>query len=74
MQVVFTEVRWEGDRELGRIRFSRGQMEIDPAVKNFADTLLRGVNREAQQEVRAALEQAPYRFDGAYVRAKFLES
>jgi len=45
----------------------------DTDMTRVVATLLRGVDRQDKAAVLAAMEMAPYRFNGAYVRAGFSE-
>jgi hypothetical protein len=72
MMVVFYRTLPSGSTRDGRIVLDAGRLAVEGA-EHEAEVLFEGVDRADLAAVEAAMRDAPRRFDGAYLRAEFVE-
>lgn len=72
MKVTFYLTTTKGPKKLGDVTFKAGKLTVGGGVRRDADILFEGVDRSDANAVATAMQRAPIRFDGAYLRAEFV--
>ena len=73
MIVQFYLTGTDGDTEIAMIQYSDGRM-TQVGDSRVVDMLFNGIDRSSNDEVQQAMQGAPRRFDGVYLRAAYSNS
>jgi len=72
MRIRFETTSADGPVTLGFVTFP--PLKADTVIaRRILDNMLRDIDRKDEAAVRKAIEGAPQRYDGAYLRAEIME-